>query len=353
MSAPASARPHSAPTTNYTKHDNARLERLCKTSDTATAIELFLLRNTVGWGRHWFVDTISGLSRKLGRSESRVREKLGQMVADGIVLKKSCGKGFYELTLAELDQEKRAKPKTPESRCGKPSFEAVDNSTPEGTGSRVDAGIPASPRRNPGASDAGIPASTDPQVPCNHSETALSKQRQTKENTKENLLLKPSSTPDPTVENSLPTPGNRTVLDTHVCSVSNEARVPFRSRSKRPGEPSLKDLIGEPNHEPNRVRTLRGFPAREDVRFERRMDYEAFEEQWHRHLSYDRDHTALQSYVWHTFTAEEAAYLIHECRRAKNLYGYARSIVMAMEAGLSEPRKAQRQSPKRYAAVFV
>ena len=143
---------------------------------------------------------------------------------------------------------------------------------------------------------------------------------------------------------------NRTVLVEQVCGGRKAATPPFKSRSKLPGEPSLEDLIGGSNHEPNRFRRLRGFPVREEVRFERRMAYEAFEEQWRRILGDDRDHQALQTYVWHTFTAEEAEYLILECRRARNLYGYARSIVIAMEEGLSAPSRqsgANRQSTRQ------
>ena len=127
----------------------------------------------------------------------------------------------------------------------------------------------------------------------------------------------------------------------HIFSVS-EVRFAKRAPQKSPEwlhNPSLEQLIGEPECVPVRVKRLRGFPDGEEVRQERRMDYEAFEELWHRELNYKREHTALQSYVWHTFTAEETKYLIQACRRARNLYGYANKVVRAMEQGLSGPRR--------------
>ena len=70
------------------------------------------------------------------------------------------------------------------------------------------------------------------------------------------------------------------------------------------------------------------------------MKYEAFEALWDRCLTTNRDHTALQSYVWHSFTAAEAEYLILQCSRAeRNLYGYANRIVRSMVEGLSGPRR--------------
>ena len=47
-------------------------------------------------------------------------------------------------------------------------------------------------------------------------------------------------------------------------------------------------MVSEPECVPVRVKRLRGFPDREEVRRKRRMDYEAFEGLWHRELNYKR-----------------------------------------------------------------
>jgi hypothetical protein len=60
------------------------------------------------------------------------------------------------------------------------------------------------------------------------------------------------------------------------------------------------------------------------------MAYERFEKHWEGNMGKDRDHALLRSYVWHTFTAGDAWYLIHECRRAWRLYPYANRVVRAM-----------------------
>ena len=54
-------------------------------------------------------------------------------------------------------------------------------------------------------------------------------------------------------------------------------------------------MVGEGKSVPIRVKRLRGFPDREEVRQERRMDYEAFEGLWRRELNYKREHAALKS----------------------------------------------------------
>ena len=309
----ASTQPCTRPTTNWTSINNTRLEKLFKTADTATAIELFLLRNTVGWNRLWYTDSVSGLAKKLGRSRSLVRVKLNQMVANGEVLRKSRGRGFYDLALAELDQEK-ATPKPPNKGGGKLASRAVDNSDPVAKGTEAESEKLVSGVRKTGLTESEKLVSVSAQVPENHSGTAPPKQRQTKTN-KQNLLLKPSPAPTTTVEN-LP-----------------QTDTPWLHN------PSLERMVSEPECVPVRVKRLRGFPTREEVRQERRMDYEAFEELWHRELEYKREHAALQAYVWHTFTAEETKYLIQACRHAKNLYGYANRVVRAMEEGLSGPKR--------------
>ena len=85
------------------------------------------------------------------------------------------------------------------------------------------------------------------------------------------------------------------MLDAHKFSKSS---LIGRSPQRSPGwshSPSLEQLIGEEKRVSVRLRKLRGFPDREEVPLERRMDYEAFEEHWHRELNYNRDHTVLQS----------------------------------------------------------
>ena len=54
-------------------------------------------------------------------------------------------------------------------------------------------------------------------------------------------------------------------------------------------------MVGEGKSVPIRVKRLRGFPDREEVRQERRMDYKAFEGLWHRELNYKREHAAFKS----------------------------------------------------------
>ena len=313
MTTIASTQPCTRPTTNWTPADNARLEKWFREGNTKMAIEVFLYRNTVGWGRIWYTDSVSGLAKKLGRSKSLVRAKLDQMVADGEVLRKSRGRGFYDLALAELNQEKGT-PKRPDKSGGKVASAAVDNSDPVAKGTDAESEKLVSGVRKTGLTESEKLVSVSAQVPEDHSGTAPPKQRQTKTN-KQNLLLKPSSAPTTTVEN-LP-----------------------QTDSPWLHNPSLERMVSEPECVPVRVKRLRGFPDREEVRQERRMEYEAFEELWHRELNYKREHTALQSYVWHTFTAEETKYLIQACRHARNLYGYANKVVRAMEQGLSGPRR--------------
>ena len=54
-------------------------------------------------------------------------------------------------------------------------------------------------------------------------------------------------------------------------------------------------MVGEAECVSVRVKRLRGFPHREEVRQKRRMDYEAFGGLWHRELNYKREHTALRT----------------------------------------------------------
>ena len=336
-----SAKPCTRPTTNWTATGNARLEKWFREGNTKMAIEVFLHRNTVGWGRLWYTDSVSGLAKKLGRSKSLVREKLDQMVADGEVLRKKRGRGFYDLALAELEQEKGT-PKPPDEDGGKLAPRAVDNSDPAAKGPDAESGKPDSGVRDPGLTESGKPDSVSAQVSEDHSGIAPPKQRQTKTN-KQNLLLKPSPAPTTTVENS-PEEGSKpalpkVLLDEHKISYAEIVEGAPQRSPQWLHNPSLEQMTSEPECVPVRVKSLRGFPNREEVRQERRMEYEAFEELWHRELNYKREHAALQSYVWHTFTAEETRYLIKACRHARNLYGYANKVVRAMEMGISGPRR--------------
>ena len=54
-------------------------------------------------------------------------------------------------------------------------------------------------------------------------------------------------------------------------------------------------MVGEAECVSVRVKRLRGFPDREEVRQKRRMEYEAFEGLWHRELNYKREHSALRT----------------------------------------------------------
>ena len=338
----AAPRPHRPPTTNFTRNDNARLELWIKTADTATAIEAFLSRNTTGWNKTWYVTTVSELAKALGRSRSQVKKKLTWLVEEGRVVREDLETGGCRLALSELGGEDSEDP-ADSGDGGKPSLEAVDNSPKE-----PERPFGGWPEKRPGGGSksgqgvAGKAATLPKSSPCYDSGSESPKQRQTNKQFKKIPVLKPGSTPATTVENPSSEGINRTVLDVHPCSVGKAARGSSERGSKIPGEPSLDDLIADPTCEPVRVKSLRGFPTREEVPEWHRMDYEAFEALWDHHLKTNRDHTALQSYVWHTFRADEAEYLICECRRADNLYGYANRIVRAMMDGLSGPRKRSR-----------
>ena len=336
----ASPRPHTPPTTNFTKLDNQLLEDFIKEAHTSLAIRLFLSRNTTGWQATWYVTTVSDLAKALGRSRSQVKEKLARLVAQGQVVREDLAAGGCRLALAELGGEDSEDPAGAEDG-GKLASETVDNFSAEAEHSS--GGWPEirpGGGRKSGQGVAGNPATPPKSNHENHSGSASPKQRQTNKTNKKNRLLKPGSTPATTVENSLSKGVNRTVLVAHSSSGSRSARSPVERGSKIPGEPSLDDLLSNPTCEPVRFKRLRGFPDREEVPHCQRMDYGAFEALWDQCLTTSRDHTALQAYVWHSFTAAEAEYLILECRRAsQNLYGYANRIVRAMVEGLSGPRR--------------
>ena len=130
----ASAQPCTRPTTNWTPADNAILHEFIEDADTAMAIRLFLLRNTVGWNQLWYVTTVAGLAETLGRSKSLVRKKLDELVDRGRVLREKIKAGLYRLALPA--------PKPVEEACGKPSSKAVDNSDPAAKGADKKSGIP-------------------------------------------------------------------------------------------------------------------------------------------------------------------------------------------------------------------
>ena len=333
------ARPHTRPTSNFTISSNSIIEDLVETADTATAIQLFLLRNTIGWHKEWYVTTITALAKALDRSRTQVKTKLGHLVAEGRVIREDLGSGSYRLALAEPHSE-NSKHYATEKNGGKLAPETVDNfskppehqfgggrKTDQGGGRKTDQGVVGKPTTPPESNH------------CDHCGSPPPKQRQTESYNKNNRVLKPHSTPATTVENPLSKPVSTNVLDENSSSGSRRAKISERG-CKIPGKPSLDDLIGDPRCEPVRVKRLRGFPDREEVPYWNRMDYEAFDALWDRCLTTTRGHTALKAYIWYSFTAAEAQYLILQCSRSdQNLYGYANRVVRSMMDGLSGPRR--------------
>ena len=132
----ASPRPCPVPTSHFDKMPHALVEDMIRLADTATAIRLYLFRNTLGWNRTWYLTSVSALAREMERSLSQVKDKLTELVKQGLVLKEKVDGGGFRLALAdpqhhpqsEAKQDKpKPKPKEPKkglwktlkSHCGK------------------------------------------------------------------------------------------------------------------------------------------------------------------------------------------------------------------------------------------
>ncbi len=322
----ASPRPSTRPTTNYTPNDNERLERWSKEAPTAYAIEAFLVRHTHGWNRTWYATTVSALARELGRSRSQVKTKLNKLVERGLVIKEKLDGGGFRLALAKQESPPKTKPKTePKTGCGKLSKAPVENSeAPEGGGRKTGQRVAGKPARGGG----GFPATLQESNPEDHSGSRPPKQNKQKE-TQRKSLSKTEPSPAEAVDNS-------TLERSKRGEVAGKPTTPQEQLAKF--QQMHKARIEETHQEPVRVRTLRYFPDREDVPSWKRMDMEKFEKLWRETLGWDRDHTALRSYAWHTLEEGDLAYLIRQCRRARNLYPYARTVVKSIHEGLSGPK---------------
>ena len=198
---------------------------------------------------------------------------------------------------------------------------------------------------NPARGVAGIPATQEELTPEEDSGSAHPKHKQTNKNKQRKSLFKTNCAPATTVENSVSPPPQEggqvagipttplggfaatpKVLSQHFGSGGGSEQASGGYRHN----PSLDQLMGVAPPQPPRIKTLRAFPNREELPLERRMNLVVFDALWCQILGSNQDHTALKSYIWHTFNADDAKYLVTQCRRARNLYPYARSIVIAM-----------------------